>query len=279
MKAYAKVNLSLNILEELPDGYHTISTVMQSVDLSDELEFIVSKKRLVVRCDDRLIPSGKDNLVYKAADILRKKANIAAGATIIITKRIPAGGGLGGGSADAACALMHLNKMWNINMTFDDLSKLASEIGMDVPFFIYGGTAHCTGKGEIIAPVASPSQFDIVIAKPGIHVSTKEAYAEAGCNPLGLETKRCLEAIDENNIKKIADTLHNDFERSVIKKHPKIQTIKDICLANGALGTVMSGSGSSVFCICEDAATAIRISKTLLEKGIWARACKSRTEH
>jgi 4-diphosphocytidyl-2-C-methyl-D-erythritol kinase len=245
-KSFCKVNLVLEVLGRRPDGFHEIRTVFQTIDLHDELEFREASG-IELDCPDLPGLEPERNLVWRAANAIRSAAGAPCGAAITLRKSVPAGAGLGGGSSNAAIALLALNRFWNLNLPQADLANLASSLGSDVPFFLEGGTALGIGRGEEIYPLPDAPSSCLVVVFPGVQVSTAAAYA--GLN-LSLTTwKRPLRI--EKFCRRMAETLpagiFNDFETTVIPAHAGIREAKRSLEAHGATATLLSGSGSSVF--------------------------------
>ena len=253
-KAYAKLNLSLEILGQRPDGYHDICSVFHAVTLADELEFTLrGDGRIVLDANEPHLPTDERNLAVKAALLLKQEYRIdqKCGVTVNLRKQIPVGAGLGGGSSDAACSLLSLNRLWNNNKaSVEELSSLGSQIGSDVPFFLAATTALVKGRGEVIEPLAVTQRYHFVIIYPGFGVSTAWAYKTFkkeltnGREYSKILASHCLNGEPPD---RLAPLFHNDFEPTVIKAHPRIAEAKSDLLAAGALGALMSGSGSSVF--------------------------------
>jgi 4-diphosphocytidyl-2-C-methyl-D-erythritol kinase len=247
--AYAKLNLSLDVIKKLPSNYHEIDFVMQEIGLHDIIKLKKIDKGIRIKSNLDICPV-KENTAYKAAKIIIEKFNITSGVKITIEKNIPLTAGLGGGSSDAAAVIKGMNKLFEIKMSEKEKIEIASEIGMDVPFFIIGGTAHVTGMGEKINRIYPlPKNIYFVLAKPNFNVSTKYAYENLDYEKTGkqLKTNTMISIIKEKDINKIANNLHNDFEYSICKQYPLINEIKKKMIDNGALNALMSGSGSSVF--------------------------------
>ncbi len=256
--APAKLNLTLEVLGQRPDGYHEIRSVFLAVSLADELRFAPrGDGRIVLDCNDPHLPVDEHNLVVKAALLLRTTSGLpaATGASITVRKNIPVGAGLGGGSSDAAASLLALNRLWDAGASPDELARMGADVGSDVPFFILARSALVSGRGELIAPAAFPRPYHFVLVYPGFPVSTAWAY-----RALRLElTKRpeyskmllsrCLAGAPPDEI---AGLLHNDFEPTVAARHPNVARAKQDLLRAGACGALMSGSGSAVFGIFPD---------------------------
>ena len=253
-KAYAKLNLTLEVLGQRPDGYHEIRSVFHAVTLADELEFSPRDDgRIVLDTNDPHLPTDERNLAVKAASLLKQACQLDQdrGVTITLRKQIPVGAGLGGGSSDAASTLLSLKKLWNIDkVSIEDISIIGAGIGSDVPFFIRATTALVTGRGETIEPIAARQKYHFVLIHPGFGVSTAWAYKSLkkdltnGSEYSKILASRCLNGDPPDQL---APLFYNDFEPTVIKAHPRIAEAKADLLAAGALGALMSGSGSSVF--------------------------------
>jgi 4-diphosphocytidyl-2-C-methyl-D-erythritol kinase len=252
LPSFAKINLALEVLHLRSDGYHELRTLYQSVDLRDELHFRLP------RAGDRsidLVTEGyepcpaQENLVYRAAMLLRRECGISRGARLHLAKRIPSGAGLGGGSSNAAVTLLGLDRLWNLKLGAAGLVPLAMRLGSDVPFFLVGGTALGVGRGEQVFPVAHPGFRWVVILHPPVHVSTAEAYAQ-----LRRPLTRKLSAATISRLgllmsdgKWEADRCFNDFEVDALKRYPEIRAARETLLKHGALAAQLSGSGSAVF--------------------------------
>lgn len=250
LKAYAKINLTLDILRKVDSGYHEINSVMQQIKLHDDV-FLkkINGDEIKVRCNKEI----KGNLAHKAALLLKNKFDVKEGVEIKIEKNIPIAAGLSGGSTDAAATLTGLNSLWNLELTKDELMGLASDIGKDVPFHIIGGACRVSGMGEEVKKINS-LKMDMVIINPGFRISTKEAYNNLDLNETGkkLKTDDMIKAINNRNINEAAADLHNDFELSIMKKHPVIKKIKEDLIKNNSLNALMTGSGPTVFGIFEN---------------------------
>ena len=250
LKSPAKINLTLDILRKLPDGYHEISSIIQEISLYDEIK-IEKSDQLRIYCNEP-IPL-KENLVLKAWKLLKNKFNIIDDVSINIKKNIPLGAGLGGGSSNAAAALKGINELFSLNLKNEELIKLASQIGMDVPFFIVGGTCMAKNRGEVIEKIRHLPKIELILANPGFPVSTEEAYKSLDLANIGkkLATEKLLKIINKGNAKEIASYLHNDFESATAKKYPAIKALKEKMISLGCSNAVMSGSGPTVFAIVE----------------------------
>ncbi|HZD59920.1 MAG TPA: 4-(cytidine 5'-diphospho)-2-C-methyl-D-erythritol kinase [Anaerolineae bacterium] len=263
IKAYAKINLYLDIISRYPDGYHKIESVMQSISLHDLI--VVSQAPTIdVSCTHEEL-CGQDNLAYHAAILLRQRMGLRAGATVTIDKRIPVAAGLAGGSADAAATLTGLNVLWELNLSIDQLQELGQELGADVPFCLAGGTMLAEGRGELLQPLNPLPDTTIVLITPPIPVSTAEVYQafdREHIAPLNRK-KEILDALDTGDPNRLAGSLGNLLESIALKRYPKILESKQRALASGGVGALMSGSGPSIFVICGDEHVASRVVETM----------------
>lgn len=265
--AYAKINLTLEVLRRLPSGYHEIASVMQEISLHDDVILEpAADGEIHLVCDNPGVPPNEQNLAWQAAELIRKTCGKPLGIKIRLHKRIPMGGGMGGGSANAAAVLLGLNQLWGLHLDPRTLQSLAQDLGMDVPFAVQGGTALATGRGEIITAGLSAPRLDLVIAHPGVSVSTAEAYRHLRLQRLECptETERMRAALTLGSVEAISQCLYNDFEPSVFQRIPAIRHIKEIMLEQGALGALMCGSGASVFGVASSPDQARRIAATLI---------------
>jgi len=277
IKAYAKINLYLSIGSKLPNSYHQVRSIMQTIDLSDELFFFLSEKIRVESDDQKL--GGEADLAYKAAKLLKEKFNVDTGIGIDIRKRIPVAAGLGGGSSNAAATLVALNKIWSLNLPTSKLETLAAELGSDVPFFIRGGTRLIEGYGQIVSEVEDLTKSNIffVIANPGESVSAKDVYTEFDkLRPVtSPDIKSILLAIGKKDVHQIADHLYNGLEMAALKKCQKSETLKNIALKEGALGAVVSGSGPTVVSVFDDEERAKQVNKKLRNAVPYSYVCRA----
>ena len=263
-KAFAKINLGLDIVGKRPDGYHEVNMVMQSIALADEIELLPAEK-ISVTTDQADIPDGQDNLAWKAAMLLAEKYGHKPNVQIRIRKNIFSAAGLAGGSADAAAVLRGLNRLWQLVLSAEELEALAAELGSDVPFCIRGGTAAATGRGEILEPLADMPETWLVLAKPRISVSTAWAYQnfrneDVITRPDITAMKKAIKNSDKQGI--IA-SMGNVLESVTCKAYAEIDAIKEIMLANGAEISLMSGSGPTVFCFVDSEVSGEHIAAVL----------------
>lgn len=252
LDSYAKINLSLDVVRKRYDGYHEIRSVMQQIDLSDQLSFSENKNGVIITCDNDQVPVDKSNLVYKAWEELSKLAKTKIGIRVHIKKRIPVAAGLAGGSTNCATALNALNKLWDLALTEKELMDIGIKIGADVPYCLMGGTALAEGVGEKLTQLRSFKDKSMLIANPGIQISTSYAYSklELGKNKKNME--EILNCIDNMDIHCISKKMYNVMEDSIIPEHPQIGKLKEEMVKSGALGALMSGSGASVFGLYDD---------------------------
>ncbi len=251
LPSFAKVNWRLQVIGKRDDGYHDIFTIFQTISLCDELHFEHAGK-LSLACDDASIPTGAENLIVQAAELLREEFSVDAGAAIRLTKRIPAPGGLGGGSSNAAVALVGLCRLWAIRPDREALLRLANLLGSDVPFFLVGGTAIGTGRGTEIEPIADIEEPLMLTVTPRIAVSTADAFRRLNSKRLTIEESKSILEIcrkDAQGFGTRHSDLKNDFEASVFELHPEIRGLKGRLMKHGANGALLSGSGASVFAI------------------------------
>jgi 4-diphosphocytidyl-2-C-methyl-D-erythritol kinase len=254
--APAKVNLFLDVLNKRADGYHDLGTVFQTLDMGDFLsaEKISSGEITLSYNVSQDYPVEKD-LVFRAAKLLQETTNTSCGAKLYLEKLMPLGAGLGGGSADAAAALRLLNRIWETNLSCEELEKLGAKLGADVPFLVQGGTAFAEGIGEILTPTSVEFPKAVLVATPHCAVPTKDAYA--GVVPSG---ENRWNAFKSNWNGTLSFEFYNKFEESVFPKYPMIQDLKNKLENSGAFKTLMSGSGASVFALFD--------SKTLAETAL-----------
>ncbi|MDQ2868890.1 MAG: 4-(cytidine 5'-diphospho)-2-C-methyl-D-erythritol kinase [Verrucomicrobiota bacterium] len=269
--AHAKVNLFLRVLRRRDDGFHEIETLLTPITLNDTVE-IVSSDVFRFRCSDPSLSAGEDNLVVRAARAFFAATKLEPQVEITLSKRIPHGAGLGGGSSDAAATLRGLNRFCGANLSSERLQEIAATLGSDVPFFIEETTAICRGRGEIIAAAPQPSRFTLLLLKPAFSVPTPWAYsrwAEARELP---EAKYAEQTYGDA-------TFVNDLERPVFEKFPFLALLKNWLLAQPQVAVaLMSGSGSTMFAVLRDRTSAdalIAQAREELDPQLWAFACET----
>ncbi len=284
LTAPAKINLYLEILGDRPDGFHELVMVMQAIDLSDRLEVTSNRgKGIHLYCNHPKVPLDEGNIAYRAAQLMMARFPHAydefGGVDITIEKNIPVAAGLAGGSGNGAAVLVGLNLLWKLGLTQPDLRLLAAELGSDVPFCIGGGTAIATGRGEILDPLPDLDGIPIVLAKySNIAVSTPWAYRtyrsqfeegylrddESWKNRMSqIHSGGLIQAIQTKNVEAIAAELYNDLEKVVLPEFPQVQELRDCFKKHGAIGTMMSGSGPSIFAICESVEQANQLKTSI----------------
>lgn len=260
LKAAAKINLSLEVLNKRDDGYHNISSIMQSIPFYDNITVSIkllnhsNSNSIYLSCNHAHLPTNKLNTAYKAAASFLQYSHIEnITVNIKIEKNIPMKAGLAGGSSDAAAVILALNKLLGTKYSVETLRLIASQVGSDVPFCISGGTALVEGKGEKITVLPNLPSCYILLVKPTKGISTQKAYKSLDENPLNLKNKYTLElmnALKDGNLKNICKNLYNSFER--VTKLQELEVIKKHMLKYNCLGTLMSGSGSTVFAIFDN---------------------------
>jgi 4-diphosphocytidyl-2-C-methyl-D-erythritol kinase len=262
--APAKVNLFLEVLGKRADGYHDIATLMVAVSLYDTLELKeAAPGQIQLDCNRPDLSSGPDNLVYRAAALLRERAQCRNGATIGLQKRIPIAAGLAGGSSDAAATLTGLNRLWQLGWSQAQLMPLAAELGSDVAFFMAGLASWCTGRGEKVAPVSLGRTLWLVLVCPDAHLSTAEVYSRVrapGCPQTGQELRR---ALAEGSLNEVGRRLHNRLQSVSETLCPAVGDIRRTLEGYRPLGQLMSGSGPAVFALCSGRPEASRIAHEL----------------
>ena len=255
-KAYAKLNISLDVGAKRPDGYHEMNMVMQTVSLCDELTVAqTGDGRIAARSNLRFIPSDERNLAVKAARVFFAAAGIEEqGLLLTLRKRIPVGAGMAGGSADAAATLRALNRMYGARFGVSELETLAQQVGSDVAFCVAGGTALAKGRGEILEPLPSLPDCRIVICKPEFSISTPELFRKLDSAPLRHhpDTAGILEALEKGDLRAICRRMYNVFEDVGDRRLRTVAQIKSRMLDYGALGSIMTGTGSAVFGVYND---------------------------
>ncbi|MCY9034872.1 4-(cytidine 5'-diphospho)-2-C-methyl-D-erythritol kinase [Bacillus inaquosorum] len=248
-KAPAKINLSLDVTRKRPDGYHEVEMIMTTIDLADRIELTeLAEDEVRVSSHNRFVPDDQRNLAYQAAKLIKDRYNVKKGVSIMITKVIPVAAGLAGGSSDAAATLRGLNKLWNLNLSAEELAELGAEIGSDVSFCVYGGTALATGRGEKIKHISTPPHCWVILAKPTIGVSTAEVYRQLKLVDVEHpDVQGMIEAIEEKSFQKMCSRLGNVLESVTLDMHPEVAMIKNQMKRFGADAVLMSGSGPTVF--------------------------------
>lgn len=260
-KAPAKINLGLDALYKREDGYHELQMIMTSVDLADHLTFQrMEKPGIKLETNQSFLPVDRRNHVYQAAELLMKEFAIRGGVYIDIQKRIPVAAGLAGGSSDCAAALRGLNRLWDLDLSLTELAELGSQIGSDVPYCIYGSTAFVEGRGEVVTPMPAMPSCWVVLVKPKMSVSTASIFGSLSFNKVEHpDIPGLMVAVQAGDYQQMVNKLGNSLESVTIKRHPIIQQIKDRMLRFGADAALMSGSGPTVFALCDKESRAQRV--------------------
>ena len=274
-KAYAKINLGLDVVRRMPNGYHQVRMIMQTVGIYDVLTFAKAESGIHLLVDKEELPADENNLIYKAAKLLLDTAGITEGVKITLEKHIPIAAGMAGGSTDAAATFLGINELFEIHYDLEQLKALGVKIGADVPYCIQGGTALAEGIGEVLTVLPAPPECYLVIAKPDINVSTKFVYDNLKANELQEhpDIDGIIEALEKGSLKGVTDRLGNVLETVTVPAYPIIQDIKEVMLAGGAENALMSGSGPTVFGIFTDLEraqhTAVAIEEAQLAEQIF----------
>ena len=279
-RAYAKINLHLDVTGKLSDGYHSVSTVMQSVSLYDSVTLSLNDTyKHTLSCNDCNVPTDSTNLALRAVRAFEEALGKRIGVHVDVDKQIPIAGGLAGGSTDAAAVLRGLNKLLNYPFDTPSLCKIGSSLGADVPFCVVGGSAYADGKGDILHPFPSMPHCVIVIASGGEGVSTPVAYSildgiyDGFNNNVAKDMSSLLSGAKDSDVHAIATNLYNIFEAPVLSVRPVASSIKSTLLDSGALGAMMSGSGPSVFGIFENEQMALVAYEKLKLLGVKPHIC------
>lgn len=273
LKALAKINLGLDVLRRREDGYHEVKMIMQTISLHDDLEIRrIKTPEIQVKTNLYYLPTNENNLVYKAAKLLMDEFGIKEGVAIQLKKRIPVAAGMAGGSTDGAAVLWGMNHMYGLGLSRQELMERGVKLGADVPYCVQRGTALAEGIGERLSVLPSMPKCTILIAKPGISVSTKFVYENLHANDLKPEqhpdVDRMIEAMKEKNLDLLCERMGNVLETVTIPAYPVIQEIKEHMMACGAAGAMMSGSGPTVFGIFHSPVQAKAAMKDLKVNGL-----------
>jgi 4-diphosphocytidyl-2-C-methyl-D-erythritol kinase len=253
VSAPAKINLVLRILDRRPDGYHNLWSLMQTVRLEDELSISINHSHSVInlRCDDPSLKADRSNLVSRAATAVLERSGQVVGLDIVLTKQIPMGAGLGGGSSDAAATIMGLNRILGLRWSKDLMAQVGQTLGSDVPFFSFAPSATVGGRGEQVTPVRIMDSRWVVLVNPGFPIETKWAYQQLSESRTGVvpvsRSHLVLETSPELNWKQVLEIAENDFEVPVFKAYPLLRDIKQQLMSQGAEVALLSGSGATVF--------------------------------
>ncbi|HMQ02862.1 MAG TPA: 4-(cytidine 5'-diphospho)-2-C-methyl-D-erythritol kinase [Pyrinomonadaceae bacterium] len=284
LPSFAKINLYLRVLGKRPDGFHEIVSVFQTISLHDEIRFEEADD-IELHCNDPRMPLDEGNLIIRAARLLSEHSDTRLGANIKLTKRIPSPGGLGGGSSNAAVSLIGLCRLWKIDPEFPDLLSIAEMLGSDVPFFLSGGTAVCSGRGNVVRETRQIEAENILIATPDVSVPTPLAYAQLRSENLtSVDLERILIVCrsEAELLSLSCGPLRNDLEEAVFGRFPEVGKVKEKLLELGAASALMCGSGPSVFAVFDNTETRQSAMKALDDEVNWRKfavAAVSRDEY
>jgi 4-diphosphocytidyl-2-C-methyl-D-erythritol kinase len=258
LNAYAKINLTLDVLGDRPDGYHDIETVLHTVELHDTIILRENGDGITLRCASPAVPAETQNIVHRAAHLLRETFQIPRGIEIELTKRIPVASGLGGGSSDAAVTLLGLAQMWKLRVDNRQLMELGGKIGSDVPFFLIGGAALALGRGERVRMLPPLPTTWVVIARPTLEVTSEWAYKalDHGSVRKRPNTPGVVRALEGEDPRGVGQLLCNVFEEIVIAHHPVVGTIRERMVGHRPLGVALSGTGPALFAMTANEAAA-----------------------
>jgi 4-diphosphocytidyl-2-C-methyl-D-erythritol kinase len=257
LKSYGKINLFLDVKGKLPSGYHDIVTVIQSIDIYDEITLKpVNEDKIIIECSDLSIPVDESNTCFKAAMVLKDTFGINSGIHIYIDKKIPAGAGMGGGSSNAAAVIKGLNALWKLNLSREELSAIGVRVGADVPFCLVGGTCLAEGIGDKVTDLNDFLWNDILLVKPEFSISTAFIYKNLKSDYYNLyDSSLMLRHLSSHDHESTARSVSNTLEKVVEIFHPQIKDIKGLMIDNGAISSIMTGSGSTVFGLFKDSTT------------------------
>lgn len=268
LKAFAKINLGLDVVRKREDGYHEVRMIMQTIQMYDLLRIEKSETPGIhLTTNLPYVPSDERNLVYKAAKSLMDEFEISQGLTMDLKKVIPVSAGMAGGSSDAAAAMVGVNKLFGLRLSKEELMKRSVSIGADVPYCIMRGTALAEGIGERLTPLPDVPFCHILVGKPGISVSTKMAYGNLKLDEIVDHPRidEMAEAIKAQDLKAMTELMENVFEQGIIREYPIIREIKGLMMEQGAMNALMSGSGPTVFAVFDDADKLERAARRLRE--------------
>jgi len=271
IKSPAKINLGLKIIGKRSDGYHNIETIFQMISLYDDITLTESGTGITLHSNNRDIPLNEKNLAYKAAYLLRERTGVKKGVKIEIDKNIPISAGLGGGSSNAAVTLLGLNYIWELRLSKEELLSIARLLGADVPFFLSGVRAFGTERGDELQILSVTSKFYVILLNPRISISTEWVYKNLKLElTKGRKNISMKEFISEKrDVEDLAVILFNDLESVVVEKYDVISRMKELLLSAGASGSLMSGSGSTVFGIFKDYSSAKQAGE-MLKRDEWS---------
>jgi 4-diphosphocytidyl-2-C-methyl-D-erythritol kinase len=279
LPSFAKLNWTLEVLGKRPDGYHELRTLLQTINLADELTFELREQGTELQSAHPDLPLDESNLIHRAARLLGEAAGCAKGVRVRINKRLPLAAGLGGGSSNAAVTLLALQRLWQVELPPPQLFKLAAQLGADVPFFLLGGTCVGVGRGDEVYPTTEMSADYILLVNAGIAVATREVYGSLPpelTNPdrvlkMPISLRAAYDGMSgiQGRSEKLLPQLANDLEAPVFARHPLLREIKQRLMQAGASGVLMSGSGSTIFALFDSEATRDVAQRALQQNGWW----------
>ncbi|MEG1285035.1 MAG: 4-(cytidine 5'-diphospho)-2-C-methyl-D-erythritol kinase [Romboutsia sp.] len=270
LKSRAKINLSIDVLGKKENGYHLVEMIMQTIDLYDTIKIEeIDTDDIVIKSNSNHIPLDDSNIAYKAIKILKNKFNISKGVSVYIDKNIPIAAGMAGGSSNAAAVIVGLNKLWGLEQSMEQLQEIGFKLGADVPFCISGQSALAQGVGEKLTYIKGlPQGTSILVCKPDLFVSTQEVYKGLDLNNMGKrpDNKYLIECLKNEDIKSLSENMSNVLETVTSKQHKEISEIEEIMNKNKALGSMMSGSGPTVFGLFKNHEDALKCRDILSNK-------------
>jgi len=269
VRSHAKINLFLDILKKRDDGYHDIRTIFSEIELSDKISFTLTKKDNVSILTNKYFVSVKDNLIYKVALFIKNRYNVSSGALIELEKNIPIAAGLGGGS-NAAATIKALSQLWDLSLTLSEMHEIAANFGSDINFFLEGGCKLGLGRGEEIHDLAWQEIDNIFLVNPGFPVSSGEAYKAAKI--IGENNKTWQHLLASSDLR----YCYNALQKGVCDLYPTIAEIIDYLENNGAIKTILSGSGATIIAFCPDDKTASKFADFYNEKNYWNYITKTK---
>lgn len=283
LRSFAKINLGLEVLGSREDGYHELRTLFQTIDLADDIVLRPRARGVTVSCDHPLVPLDGTNLAVRAAELVRQFAGVRKGLAIEIRKRIPVGGGLGGGSSNAATVLLGLDRLWRLGLGPDGLHRLARRLGADVPYFLLGGTALGLARGDEVYPLRRQLRAHVVVVDPGVHVSTARVFGRLDTRLTPRENSNSIYYFVSRELEGSGAYrfLTNDLEEAALEEAPALRAqagrIRTVLLREGARLAALSGSGSSYFGLFENARSGERARVALAVEGFRALAGRTLT--
>ncbi|MGI6071780.1 MAG: 4-(cytidine 5'-diphospho)-2-C-methyl-D-erythritol kinase [Lachnospiraceae bacterium] len=272
--AYGKINIGLDVIGRRNDGYHSVRMIMQTVDICDYVTVAKKRSGITVGCDDPLVPGLEDNIAWKAAKLITDKYGLREGVNIFIEKNIPVAAGMAGGSTDAAAVITGMNRLFGLNMSREEQDEIAMKIGADVPFCLRRGTYLAEGLGEKLTALKDMPEAGILVVTPPFEISTKEVYAALDSidNPERPDIDGMCEAIGRNSLTLIAERMGNILEQVTGRMHPIIGEIKREMINAGAMVSMMTGSGPTIFGLFESNETAAEAVSRFSDESRWGKS-------